>query len=221
MGNIDAESKKYMSDNARFADAFNYFIYDGKHVVDPKALSPLDPTEIVVPYGNETRVPVQKYRDVLKLWRAMTDGKNIYAVLGSENQANVHYAMPVKNGLYDFMNYAKQVEEAKKSYQHQNKDQEKVRLTSAEFLSGFRKDDRLIPVITLAIYFGVSDWDGPMSIHEMLNTKDEQLLQFLPDYRINLIAPALMREEDFPKFSTGVKYQAEMYKKSEIKMYNS
>ena len=36
MGNIDAESKKYMSDSARFADAFNYFIYDGKHVVDPK-----------------------------------------------------------------------------------------------------------------------------------------------------------------------------------------
>ena len=28
MGNIDIESKKYMSDNAHFADAFNYLIYD-------------------------------------------------------------------------------------------------------------------------------------------------------------------------------------------------
>ena len=42
MGNIDTESKKYMEDSTHFADAFNYLIYDGKPVIDPKALSPLD-----------------------------------------------------------------------------------------------------------------------------------------------------------------------------------
>ena len=204
MGNIDAESKKYMNDNARFADAFNYLIYDGKCVIDPMSLSPLDSTEIAVPYGNEAREPEQKYRDVLKLWQAMTDGEAIYAVLGNEIQADVHYAMPVKNGLYDFINYARQVEEAKKSYQNQNKKQEKVKLTSAEFLSGFRKEDKLMPVITLVIYLGVSDWDGPMSIHEMLSTKNGQLLKFVPDYRINLIAPAQISDGNFRKFSTDL-----------------
>ena len=139
MGNIDAESKKYMSDSAHFADAFNYLIYDGKPVIDPKNLSPLDTTEIVIPYGNEAREPEQKYRDVLKLWQAMTDGEGIYAVLGSEIQAKVHYAMPVKDMLYDSMHYAKQVEEAKRSYRNQNDKKEIVRLTSEEFLK-FKTD---------------------------------------------------------------------------------
>ena len=204
MGNIDTESKKYMEDSTHFADAFNYLIYDGKPVIDPKALSPLDSTEIVVPYGNEAKAPKQKYRDVLKLWQAMTDGETIYAVLGSEIQANVHYAMPVKDGLYDFMNYAKQVEEAKKSYLDQNEKQEKIRLTSEEFLSGFRKEDKLMPVITLVLYLGPDNWDGPMSIHEMLNTQNDQLLQFVPDYRINLIAPIQIPDGDFLKFHTGL-----------------
>ena len=120
MGAIDTETRKYMSNNAHFADAFNFLIYDGQPVIDPAALQPMDPTEIVIPYGNEAREPVQKYRDVLKLWQVMTDGKAIYAILGQELQAEVHYAMPVKDGLYDFMNYAKQVEEANRSYQKQN-----------------------------------------------------------------------------------------------------
>ena len=193
-----------MSNNAHFADAFNFLIYDGRLVIDPGALQPLDPAEIVVPYGNDARTPEQKYRDVLKLWQAMTDGKTIYAVLGEELQAHVHYAMPVKDMLYDAMHYAKQVEEAASSYRHQDGKEQKVRLTSAEFLSGFRNGDKLMPVITLVIYFGASEWDGPMSIHEMLSTKNEELLPFIPDYRINLIAPAQIANSDFLKFRTDL-----------------
>ena len=196
MGRIDTETKAFMSDPARFADAFNYLIYDGEPVIKPEELKPLDTTEIAVPYGNNARAPEQKYRDVLKLLTAMRDDEAIYAVLGVENQAKVHYAMPVKNMQYDAANYARQVLEAKKSYGKEDK------LTNAEFLSGFRKGDKLMPVITLVIYFGASEWDGPMSIHDMLNTKNERLMKFVPDYRINLIAPALIPDEDFEKFST-------------------
>ena len=221
MGDIDIESKKYMSDNAHFADAFNYLIYDGESVIDPAALSPLDTTEIVIPYGNEAREPEQKYRDVLKLWQAMTDGEAIYAVLGGEMQAKVHYAMPVKDMLYDTMHYAKQVEEAKKSYHSKDEKKDKVRLTGGEFLSGFRKDDKLMPVITLVIYLGASEWDGPMSIHEMVGTKNKKLLRFVPDYRIHLIAPAQMEDEEFLKFATdfGKVLQYIKYSKDKEKLY--
>ena len=150
------QCKKYISDNTHFADVFNYLIYDGEPVIDPEDLLPLDTTEIVVPYGNEAREPDQRYRDVLKMWKVMTDGEAIYAVLGSEIQAKVHYAMPVKDMLYDSMHYAKQVEEAKRSYRNQKERKKRVRLTGGEFLSGFRKDDKLMPVITLAIYLGAS-----------------------------------------------------------------
>ena len=46
----------------------------------------------------------------------LKDGEKYLVLLGIENQSDVHYAMPVKNGLYDFMNYSRQVEEAKNSY---------------------------------------------------------------------------------------------------------
>ena len=221
MGSIDIESKKYMSDNAHFADAFNYLIYDGRPVIDPAALHPLDSAEIVIPYGNDAREAEQKYRDVLKLWHAMTDGQAIYVVLGGEIQANVHYAMPVKDMLYDSLQYAKQVEEAKKSYKNQDGKEQKFRLTGAEFLSGFRKEDKLLPVITLAIYLGADDWDGPICIHEMLNTQNEQLLQFVQDYRINLIAPTQIADDDFLKFSTdfGKVLQYIKYSKDKKKLY--
>ena len=35
----------------------------------------------------------------------MTDGNMAYCILGIENQSDIHYAAPVKNGLYDLMQY--------------------------------------------------------------------------------------------------------------------
>jgi len=57
----------------------------------------------------------------------------------------------------------------------------------------------------LVLYFGASEWDGPMSIHEMLNTQNQRLLDFVPDYRINLIAPMQVPDEDFEKFRTDLR----------------
>ena len=55
------------------------------------------------------------------------------------------------------------------------------------------------------IYFGSSEWGGPMSIHDMLSTKNKRLLDFVPDYRINLIAPMYVPDEDFEKFNTDLR----------------
>ena len=90
MGKADIESKKYMSDAARFADVVNYYVFDGRQIVHPNALTPLDTTEIVTPYGNGAISPVQKYRDTAKLWSAMVDNRAVYIILGAENQTDVH-----------------------------------------------------------------------------------------------------------------------------------
>ena len=66
-------------------------------------------------------VPVQKFRDVQKLYAAMTDGKMEHVLYGAENQAEIHYAMPVKSNLYDALEYAGQVEEAAKSHRKEMK----------------------------------------------------------------------------------------------------
>lgn len=83
----------------------------------------------------------------------MYDGNAIYLVLGIENQSKIHYAMVVKNMVYDSLHYAKQVMEATKSHKGE-------KLSGDEFLSGFTKEDKLIPVITLVLYFGAEEWDG-------------------------------------------------------------
>lgn len=62
-------------------------------------------------------------------------------------------------------------------------------MSDDEFLSGFRKDDRLLPVVTVVIYFGAEEWDGPLSLHEMYSDCSEEILRYIMDYRVNLITP--------------------------------
>ena len=57
-------------------------------------------------------------------------------------------------------------------------------------------------MITLVVYFGSRKWDGPVTLHEMFKTKNAALMKFIPDYRINLISPEGMSEDDFDKFHT-------------------
>jgi hypothetical protein len=207
MGKKDTVTKDYIKDNKVFADAFNYLIYDGKPVIQPEKLHPLDTTITGIPYGDDgVEVPVQKYRDEFKYLTAMEDDSAIYLLLGAEAQANIHYAMPVKDMVYDALEYAAQVEKAAKSHREALKKKTSEKKPSVgEYLSGFYKEDRLIPVITLVIYFGAEKWDGPMGIHEMLLVKDSKILSLVPDYRIHLIAPASLSDEEINKFSTNLR----------------
>ena len=96
MGRIDVESKAYMSNRERFADVFNFSLYSGKNVIQPNNLSPMDTSEMALPYGINSKMTTQKYRDLLKMYSAMRDDKMIYLILGLELQTHVHYAMPVR-----------------------------------------------------------------------------------------------------------------------------
>lgn len=203
----DTITKDYLSDTTVFADVFNYYIHDGEQVIRPEQLEERDPTAIVLPYGADgASVPVQKFRDVQKLYTAMTDGDIEYILYGIESQANVHYAAPVKNNLYDAIEYASQVEESARSHRKamkQNPGQEKP--SSDEFLSGFWKTDRLIPSITVMLYFGADKWDGPLSLFDMLDVKNPEILSFLDNYRVKLIAPAQMPDEEIMKFQSSLR----------------
>lgn len=74
-----------------------------------------------------------------------------------------------------------------------------------EFFSGFRKTDRLTPVITLVIHFGEKPWDGPLSLHEMMDIPDPAIKNLVSDYQIHLIDPARMTQEELEKFSTSLR----------------
>ena len=188
-----------MSNSAVFADAFNFYIYDGEQVIKPEKLRPLDTSAIASPFSGENGQPVQKLRDVLKYVTAMEDDEAAYLILGIENQTEVHYAMPARNMLYDALEYTHQIE--KIAAEHREKKDHKGR-SGGEYLSGYYKDDVLVPVITLVVYFGAGKWDGPRSLHEMLGVRSDRVLKYVDNYNINLIAPAELTEEDFDKFRT-------------------
>lgn len=59
--------------------------------------------------------------------------------------------------------------------------------TDGEFLSGFWRTDRLIPVITLVIYFGSEAWDAPLSLKEMYSSTNNAVLAHAPNYHVNLL----------------------------------
>lgn len=182
MGKKDTITKKYMRNPAVFADAFNKFLYHGKQMIKPETLRELDTTEIALPFGEDgNAVPSQKYRDVLKL--SMTDGNAAYCLLGIENQSSPHYAMPVKNMVYDAMQFARQVSETALSHrQKKGKNDSEYAPSPEEYLSGFYKIDRLLPVITLTIFWGAEKWDAPLSLRELYAQADETLMQYAPDY---------------------------------------
>ena len=206
MGMADTVTKEYMRSNKVFADAFNYLIYDGEQVVKPALLQELDTTEIAIPFAlDENESPtedvVQKYRDVLKSTVIMQDSRASYILLGVENQTEIHYAMPVRNIIYDALQYGKQVSEVAKRHKNQG---DRKGHNKGEYLSGFYKEDRIRPVVTLVVHFGADEWDGPLSLYDMMDLEDEKLLEYVQDYRIFLIDPYKLTKADLKKFSSSL-----------------
>ena len=206
MGTKDTITKDYMADNRVFADVFNHMLYKGKNIIGPDTLHPLDTTALAVPYGSGTsEVPVQKFRDEFKslnvMHDVMHDDSRIYLLLGIEDQSEPHFAMPVKNMVYDALEYAGQVENSARSH----REAKQWPSTSGEYLTGFYKDDRLIPVITTVVYFGSDTWNAPRSLHEMLSVQDPEILSMVPDYRINLFSPAEIKDEELDKLQSNLK----------------
>ena len=212
----DIITKDYVKDADVFADIFNYYIYGGRKVILPEQLTERDSTKIALPYGADgAAVPVQKFRDVQKLYAAMTDRKMEYVLYGTENQAEIHYAMAVKNNLYDALEYAGQVEEAAKSHRKEMKrkkeqaetsvDEDRKAPNAGEFLSGFWAEDRLIPSITVTIFFSSEEWNGPLSLFDMMDVSDPDVLACMDNYQVRLIAPAHMSDEEIMKFQSSLR----------------
>ena len=202
----DSMAKEYFADNARFADLCNNILYGGREVILPENLKERDTTEVLTALGLDKKtIAMQKMRDIFKNASIKYTGKSYVVLIGVENQSDIHYSIPVKNMFYDVMAYGNQVKETAKKHR-----KEKDTATSDEFLSGFTKEDKLIPVITITVYLGTKEWDGPRKLSDMFGDVDEELLPSIPDYRINLLAPREIT--DFTGFRTSIRQLFEVLK---------
>lgn len=71
-------------------------------------------------------------------------------------------------------------------------------VNNGEFLSGIYRDDKLVPVKTLIVYFNTGHWDGPRTLHDMLDMEDwtEEEKQRIPDYPLSILEPSRLTEEE-------------------------
>lgn len=199
MSNIDSAAKECFSDNVRFADLCNAVLFKGDQVVKSDQLTEKDSTELLSVFGADSKqVHVQKWRDILKNIIVKANDTTCFVLIGVEAQANIHYAMPVRNMIYDALNYGYQVKEIAKKHQI-----EKDLKSRAEFLSGFTKADKLIPIITITVYLGSDEWDAPRCLTDMYEIPDDRLKPFLQNFNANLFVPSEFN--DFNKFQTELK----------------
>ena len=121
------------------------------------------------------------------------DSGTYSVIFAGEVQANTHYAMPVRNMLYDALEYTRQVKDLEKRHR-----EAKDLKHSDEFLSGITREDRIRPVINTVLFTG-NVWDGSETLHGLLDMNPEdadtrELLKYIPDYRINLIPVGAIEE---------------------------
>ena len=147
-------------------------------------------------------------RDIVKQWKKGP----FFAILTCESQDKIHYAMPVRNLLQDGLTYTEQIRKLWKETEYKRvKAPSAPRLTGEEYLSRFRKHDRIFPVITLVFYYDLKNWDGAVDLYDMFHldtlpdTESETLdllRTYLPNYRINLIDAGNM--ENINRFHTDL-----------------
>lgn len=68
MSDADIITKKYMSDNERFADAFNYYLFGGRQIIHPESLEEQDTTELVSLIRKDNVYTKGRNRDLKKRW---------------------------------------------------------------------------------------------------------------------------------------------------------
>ena len=182
----DLYLKRYLSDKRRFADLINGFVADGQELITATDLTGMGSQ------SESTRT--QKYRD--RLYKAAF-GVN-FLVIGVEGQENTHYLMPMRCMSYDATEYERQAADRRREVKLLKY------LPADEWLSGFQKQDRLKPCITLVLFFG-EEWNGARSLHELLDFTDipKELQGLVNDYRLHILE--VQKLNDTSVFHTDVK----------------
>lgn len=185
MGKPDVSIKQWLRVKSRFADLFNGILFNGEQIIKEEELEEINSeSDIIIADKTRKTKAIQRRRDIAMRWM----GVNL-VILAVENQQKVNYAMPVRNMLYDSLSYSDQI----RNIWNQLKEDEKRNVDTDELFSGFRKDDKLCPVITIVFYFGSEKlWDGATNLHDMFefphNGNVKAVLdKYVPNYHINLL----------------------------------
>ena len=57
----------------------------------------------------------------------------------------------------------------------------------------------------MTIFFGPEEWDGPLSLFDMMDVSDPDVSACMDNYHVRLIAPAQMADEEIMKFQSSLR----------------
>lgn len=215
MGVKDYALSEYLKDTSRFADLINGTIFQGYPIIDSRYLKKLQRKKrlclnsyeaITTPDKDAPKYTpdkltfvkpdfVERERDMLMLH----DKPDKRFLVGCEGQSTADYNMPLRNMVYDGIEYTDQLKT--KEYQSISQDGTVY---------------PLIPVFNVILYMGETRWKAKHSLHDMMNVPKEveKFRTILPDYRIHV---ADIREQNPQLFHTEWKDIFQLMKHSRKK----
>lgn len=178
----DVMAIHYFESPARFADLINGYVYHGEKRIHPEDVREVNRSVARIAARDKRGKEIQTQVITADVVREVSCNMRV-AIVALESQTDIHYAMPIRVMNLESAYYHKQWGAARKRHR-EDKD-----LSGAEFLSGYAKEDKLIPVITIVVYWGQEPWDGPICLKEMMKLEEypKELGDLIADYPIHLI----------------------------------
>lgn len=207
MGKKDLSLKTYLSDPVRYADIYNGSVFGGVQVLDA---SQLEEAGTVVTKADDG-VLLERICDIAM--RQKADG-GLFTLWILENQEEVDYSMSVRILLREALEYDRQVKALKRRNEAEYRERQ-GEIPAGEYLYKVRKSDRIRPVGTLVIYWGSEPWDGPRSLHEILDFSGiaedvaQELKKLIPEYPLHILD--LNESNDYSGFRTSLRTVFELY----------
>ena len=198
MGDKNVAFNKCLSQNQRYAECFNLAV--GRNILSGDMLCDVD--KVLSAYRQDGNGVYEKRRDCVKAY----GDQIICAIIGLETQSDIHQAMVVRSFIYDAYTYDVQLSQIRKQHK------ERKDLKGTEYIAGFGKNDQLIPVITICVYYGDEPWDAPTALHQLMNFENfpeadrDIIQQLVNDYHLIVLDIQHMEQEVLDRMQTDLRH---------------
>lgn len=209
MGEVNDVLCNYFSIPEIFADFWNGTLFEGKQELKGEYLHKHD-REYYKLSKRSGRKATSIRRDVNMHYQA-----EIEVILGMEILDSIDYSMAVRLMDYDVQEMKRQLQEI--MYRNRREMEENDAWKhSGEFLYGVKKEDRLLPVISVALYCGKGHYDGARDIADMFKTLSQRnrLQALVKNYPTCIYELSSLVEENY---HTGLRELIAIFKRSKDK----
>ena len=152
----DGACRTVFSNDVSFASFYNAAIFEGKQIIHPERLVRYENDISFIINDSKRAEDKKRRRDIV----VKSDINGIYCILGIEHQSSIDETMVIRCGIYEMLEYLKQVEN--KEYK------------------------RLVPQIIVVLYIGPKKWNVPVKLSDYFEIPEE-LKKYFNDWKIILV----------------------------------